>query len=87
MRALIQRATKASVQVADKVAGQIDHGLLIRICSMDGDGESEVKKLAADMSRGNRPGFSKAAEPEDGRTLYEYFVAKLESSGILVENG
>ena len=46
MRALIQRATKASVQVADKVAGQIDQLLLIRICSMDGDGESEVKKLA-----------------------------------------
>ncbi|WP_136682381.1 D-aminoacyl-tRNA deacylase [Falsirhodobacter xinxiangensis] len=31
--------------------------------------------LAADTSRGNRPGFSQAAAPEDGRRLYEHFAA------------
>ncbi|MDH2325792.1 D-aminoacyl-tRNA deacylase [Cereibacter sp. SYSU M97828] len=31
--------------------------------------------LAADISRGNRPGFSQAAPPEDGRRLYEHFAA------------
>ena len=30
--------------------------------------------LAADTSRGNRPGFSRAAPPEDGERLYELFV-------------
>ncbi|KQP37967.1 D-aminoacyl-tRNA deacylase [Pseudorhodoferax sp. Leaf274] len=30
--------------------------------------------LAADTSSGNRPGFSGAAAPEDGRRLYEHFV-------------
>lgn len=30
--------------------------------------------LAADTSRGNRPGFSQAAPPEDGRRLYDHFA-------------
>jgi D-tyrosyl-tRNA(Tyr) deacylase len=41
--------------------------------------------LAADTSRGNRPGFSTAASPEDGKALYEYFAAKLASEGLPVE--
>ena len=32
--------------------------------------------LAADASGGNRPSFSAAARPEQGRRLYEYFVAQ-----------
>lgn len=31
--------------------------------------------LAADTGSGNRPGFSRAAEPEEGRRLYEEFLA------------
>ncbi|MEN8917356.1 MAG: D-aminoacyl-tRNA deacylase, partial [Octadecabacter sp.] len=33
--------------------------------------------LAADTSRGNRPGFSAAAAPQDGERLYEAFAAEL----------
>ena len=33
--------------------------------------------LAADVSRGNRPGFSAAAAPEDGARLYETFAAEM----------
>ena len=33
--------------------------------------------LAADTSRGNRPGFSAAAAPEDGARLYEAFAAQM----------
>lgn len=43
--------------------------------------------LAADTSRGNRPGFSSAAAPDEGRRLYEYFAKRLESEGIPVETG
>ena len=32
--------------------------------------------LAADASGGNRPGFSAAAAPHEGRRLYDYFVAQ-----------
>ena len=43
--------------------------------------------LEADTSRGNRPGFSQAANPDDGRKLYEYVVKQIENSGIHVETG
>lgn len=33
--------------------------------------------LAADTSRGTRPGFSAAAPPEDGRRLYDHFAAAM----------
>ena len=33
--------------------------------------------LAADTARGNRPGFSSAADPVLGKRLYEKFVAEL----------
>ncbi|MAR90624.1 MAG: D-aminoacyl-tRNA deacylase [Pseudomonadota bacterium] len=32
--------------------------------------------LAADTAKGMRPSFSSAAPPEQGRALYEYFVAQ-----------
>lgn len=43
--------------------------------------------LAADTSRGNRPGFSQAAPPEEGRALYELFADHLESLGVAVGRG
>ncbi len=43
--------------------------------------------LAADLSRGNRPGFSRAAAPELGRQLYQHFCALLGEHGITVETG
>ena len=43
--------------------------------------------LAADTSRGNRPGFSTAAAPEDGRRLYTHFAASLAGLGIPTETG
>ena len=43
--------------------------------------------LAADTSRGNRPGFSTAAPPEQGKRLYEYFARQLQAQDIPVETG
>lgn len=43
--------------------------------------------LAADTSRGNRPGFSAAAPPEVGERLYLHFAAALRGQGIAVETG
>ena len=43
--------------------------------------------LAADTSRGNRPGFSAAAPPEDGERLYERFAALLQMEGVSVATG
>lgn len=43
--------------------------------------------LAADTSRGNRPGFSTAAAPEEGNRLYEYFAVQVAAQGIPVAKG
>ena len=43
--------------------------------------------LAADLSRGNRPGFDTAARPEEAEPLYEYFVQKIKECGITVKTG
>lgn len=43
--------------------------------------------LAADTSRGNRPGFSSAAQPDTGRALYEQFVSDVADLGIAVSTG
>ncbi len=43
--------------------------------------------LAADTSRGNRPGFSQAAGPEEGRALYEHFARSLQALGVPVALG
>lgn len=42
--------------------------------------------LAAE-TRGNRPGFSLAAAPEDGKRLYEHFAETLRAKNIPVEIG
>ncbi len=43
--------------------------------------------LAADLSRGNRPGFESAARPEEAKPLYEYFVKQLQGYQLLVQTG
>jgi D-tyrosyl-tRNA(Tyr) deacylase len=42
--------------------------------------------LAADL-RGNRPGFSPAAAPDDGKRLYEHFTTSMAAEGIPTANG
>ncbi len=43
--------------------------------------------LAADTSSGTRPGFSRAAPPEEGRAFYEHFVETLRDEGVEVGTG
>ncbi len=43
--------------------------------------------LAADVSGGNRPGFTQAALPEDGRRLYDYFVQRARAQHPVVQTG
>ena len=43
--------------------------------------------LLADVSHGNRPGFSGAERPEKANELYEYFAAKVASLGVPVKKG
>ncbi|MFD2203989.1 D-aminoacyl-tRNA deacylase [Kiloniella antarctica] len=43
--------------------------------------------LAANWKKGNRPGFSAAASPQEGERLYELLCQSLEKEGLTVEKG
>ena len=43
--------------------------------------------LAADTTGGNRPSFTRAAAPEDGRRLYDYLVAQARQAHADVATG
>ena len=43
--------------------------------------------LAADVSGGNRPSFTAAAPPDEGRRLYDYFVDQARLSHSVVQTG
>jgi D-tyrosyl-tRNA(Tyr) deacylase len=43
--------------------------------------------LYGDCRKGRRPSFDLAAAPEQARSLYDYFVEKLRSSGVPIETG
>lgn len=123
MKAVVQRVSEASVDVDGIRIGAINEGVLILVCAMQEDSETNVDKLAskiaklrifrddegrmnrsladiggsalivsqftlaADTSRGNRPGFSAAASPAEGERLYEYFITRMQAEGISVQTG
>ena len=128
MIALLQRVSRARVEVAGRVSGEIGAGLLVLLCAEQGDSEAQADKmlakilklrifndaagkmnlsvqamdghggvggllvvsqftLAADLSGGNRPGFSGAANPDQGRRLYDYFVAQARLVHAVVQTG
>ena len=43
--------------------------------------------LLADWRKGRRPGFTRAASPDEGKRLYEFFGTVLEQSGVPVQYG
>lgn len=74
----------AKLRIFKDDAGKMNRSLL------DAGGAALVVSqftLAADTSRGNRPGFSTAAPPDEGDRLYRYFSEALRGQGVTVENG
>jgi D-tyrosyl-tRNA(Tyr) deacylase len=43
--------------------------------------------LAADVSGGNRPSFTRAASPADGQRLFDYFVTQAREAHPIVQTG
>lgn len=123
MRALIQRVTEAAVRVEGDTVGEIGSGLLVLVCAMEGDSETQSEYLARKISKmrifrdaagkmnrsvldqsksvlvvsqftlaaetrsGNRPGFSTAARPDEGKRLYDDFIQRLREAGLTVATG
>ncbi|WP_295047190.1 D-aminoacyl-tRNA deacylase [uncultured Paracoccus sp.] len=82
-------ADKLALRVARLRIFRDDAGRMNRSLIDTGGGALVVSQftLAADTRSGNRPGFSSAAAPEDGRRLYERFAASLAAQGVAVQTG
>jgi D-tyrosyl-tRNA(Tyr) deacylase len=83
------QAEKLAAKIAKLRIFKDDEGRMNRSL-LDIEGRALVVSqftLAADTSRGNRPGFSTAAAPDDGNRLYEYFAGQMAAHGIAVAMG
>jgi len=79
--------------LVDKIAGlrifEDDNGKMNRAVGEVEGGMLVVSQftLYGDVRRGKRPSFDAAAPPEQARTLYEYFVARVRAAGVRCETG
>jgi len=74
----------ARLRVFEDDAGRFDRSLL------DVGGEALVVSqftLIADTTKGNRPSFTRAAEPEEAERLYGRFCEALAAAGAPVDTG
>lgn len=83
------QATQMAAKIAKLRIFKDDEGRMNRSILDTGGSALVVSQftLAADTARGNRPGFSTAAAPDEGRRLYEIFAANLAASGIATQTG
>ena len=123
MIALIQRVSRASVDISEKEVAAIGAGLMVLLGIQADDTDKEARKLAqktvslrvfdddngnmnldvksveggvlivpnftlaADTSRGNRPGFSTAMPPIDAEPLFELFAEETRGLTNIVQTG
>ena len=123
MIALIQRVSRASVDINETEVAAISAGLMVLLGIQVDDSEKEARKLAqktvslrvfdddngnmnldvksveggvlivpnftlaADTSRGNRPGFSTAMPPIDAEPLFELFAEETRGLTNIVQTG
>lgn len=81
----------------DRIAGRVaklrifrdDEGRMNRAVTEAGNAVLAVSQftLAADLRTGNRPGFSRAAPPDEARAGYERFCKALRELGLTVATG
>jgi len=82
-------AKMLSYRVFSDAAGKMN----LSVQNMDGNGNAggllvvSQFTLAADTNSGTRPSFTPAASPEDGRRLYEHFVAQARAAHPQVQTG
>jgi D-tyrosyl-tRNA(Tyr) deacylase len=123
VRALVQRVSQASVEVAGERVAATGPGLLVLVAAGAGDGPDQAAWMAGkvarlrilpdadgrmnlsvletggevlvvsqftlygDASRGNRPGFTAAAPPDEAEALVDRFADVLRELGVPVKQG
>lgn len=84
---------KKAVRMAQRVAGyrlfEDKHGKMnLNVKQVEGDILVVSQfTLAADTSKGLRPSFTRAAEPEFSKKLYQFFCQKLREDDFIVPTG
>ena len=84
---------KDAVYIADKITGLRifeDEEDKLNLSIEDIGGEILAISqftLLADARKGRRPGFTKAARPEEANALYQAVIARIREKGIHVEEG
>ena len=81
------------LRIFNDAAGKMNHS--VQNMHDAADGQTSVGgllivsqfTLAADASGGNRPSFTAAAKPDEGRRLYDYFVAQARLKHPIVQTG
>jgi D-tyrosyl-tRNA(Tyr) deacylase len=82
------QAERLARRVVDLRIFRDEHGRMNRSLADVGGAALVVSQFTlAAATRGNRPGFSAAAAPEDGRRLYEQFARCVAGLGIPVATG
>jgi D-aminoacyl-tRNA deacylase len=123
VRALVQRVSEASVEVAGEPVADIGPGLLVLVAAGAGDSAADAAWMAGkvarlrvladedgrmnrsvldtgggvlavsqftlygDASRGNRPGFTAAAPPDQAEAIVDAFAGALRALGVPVRQG
>ena len=94
---LLGIARDDTAEHSDRLAGKVarlrvfedEHGKFARSLLDVGGSALVVSQftLIADTSKGNRPSFVDAAQPEQAEALYESFCTALAAGGVPVERG
>ena len=86
----------ANIRIFHDAEGKMNLSLLdiLNKTGKSAEGEGSVGVLAvsqftllADASKGRRPFYGAAAEPEKAKSLYEYFMEKIREHGLPCESG
>lgn len=82
------KAARMARKIANLRIFRDDNGRMNRSVLDEGGSALVISQftLAAE-TRGNRPGFSSAADPAEGERLYSGFAAELEALGVPVATG
>ena len=51
MKAIVQRVSSASVEIEGKITGEVAHGLMILLCAVHSDSETEAEYLARKIAK------------------------------------
>lgn len=77
-------ATKLSkLRIFQDEAGKMN----LSVCDIGGSVLVVSQFTLAAQTKGNRPGFSNAADPQTGKALYEAFAGYLADTGLPVQTG